>query len=57
MNDIEPGNLQTYNQMMVQSTVTEANVDEAKQEWQDNPPDEDYATMLEAEVIEGEESE
>lgn len=57
MTEIKPGDLQSYNQLIIQATITIADVEAAIEEWQENPPDEKYETILEAEVVEEVENE
>lgn len=50
--NIEPGELQSLNQLIIQATVTEADVSKAIEQWEEEPPDEKYRSILEAEVVE-----
>ncbi|MGL5878019.1 MAG: hypothetical protein ACRC2V_09610 [Xenococcaceae cyanobacterium] len=48
---LKPGDLQTYYELIKQAEITIEDIEAAIQDWQDDPPDDDYATILEA-VIE-----
>ena len=49
---IEPGDLQSYSELVTQANVTVEDIKEAIAEWQDNPPEEKYKTILETEIVE-----
>ena len=48
--EINPGDLQSYAELIREAEVTIEDVENAIAQWQENPPDEDYATILEAEI-------
>ena len=52
MNEINPGDLQSYVELIRQADVTIEDVEKAIAEWSENPPDEEFATILEAEIVE-----
>ncbi len=52
MSDIKPGDLQTYVELIRQADVKIEDIDNAIAQWQENPPDDEFATILEAEIVE-----
>ena len=48
--DIKPGKLRSHSEMMQDANVSDRDIEKAKQEWQDNPPDDKYREILEAEI-------
>ncbi len=49
--EINPGDLQSYVELIRQADITIEDVQKAIAEWEENPPDEEFATILEAEVV------
>lgn len=52
MSDIKPGDLQTYYSLINQADVSLEDVERAVEEWAENPPEEKYDRILEAELVE-----
>ncbi len=50
MSDIKPGDLQTYVELIRQADVKIEDIENAIAQWQENPPDDEFATILEAEI-------